>query len=384
MALITATQIHDGDKFLPEDSIIELDDKGTIIAIHDASRKQDATFYEGILCPGFVNVHCHLELSHMKGLVPEHTGLIPFLKHIPTYRDKFTEEQKKAARHEAYTESYNNGIVAIGDIANTTDTLDIRAEDKMHIHTFIESIGFTEERAEMMMGFSTQTYSAFAAQETKEKMLRQSIVPHAPYSVSSSLFKLINAHTPQSLISIHNQESEAEHHFYLKKDGAVNELLAMLNINTDFFQPSGKSSLQTYVQYFEKEHSFIFVHNTYTGLEDAAIGASAFAQAYWCLCPNANLYIENRLPDIPMLMNDQRNICIGTDSLASNHQLSILAELQTINKYYPEIGWETLLRWGTSNGAKALRIGDVVGNIKTGLQPGIVQIDTNGSSKRIA
>jgi cytosine/adenosine deaminase-related metal-dependent hydrolase len=382
--LITATQIHDGEKFLPGDSVIELDDKGTIIAIHDdASKKAGATFYEGILCPGFVNVHCHLELSHMKGIIPEHTGLIPFLKNIPTQRDKFTEEQKKAARHEAYAELYNNGTVAVGDIANTTDTLDLRAQDKMHVHTFIESIGFTEERAQMMMDLSRQTYDVFAAQENKEKVLRQSIVPHAPYSVSPSLFKLISSHQPQSLISIHNQESEAEHHFYLNKEGAVNELLAMLGINTDFFQPSGKSSLQTYVQYFEKEHSFIFVHNTYTGFEDAAIGSNTFAQAYWCLCPNANLYIENKLPDIPMLMNKQRNICIGTDSLASNHQLSILTELQTINRYYPEIGWETLLRWGTANGAKALRMGDIVGSIKVGRQPGILLVNVNKVAKRI-
>lgn len=384
MSLITATQIHDGEKFLPEGSVLEIDNKGTIIAIHDASKTTEASFYEGILCPGFVNVHCHLELSHMKGLIPEHTGLIPFLKNIPTQRDNFTEEQKKAARHQAYQELYNNGTAAIGDIANTTDTLDLRALDQMHIHTFIETIGFTEERAEMMMDLSKQTYDTYAAQNIKEKTLRQSIVPHAPYSVSSSLFKLISGHQPQSLISIHNQESEAEHHFYLSKGGAVNELLAMLNINTDFFQPSGKSSLQTYVQYFEKEHSFIFVHNTYTGLEDATIGSNTFAQAYWCLCPNANLYIENRLPDIPMLMNEQRNICIGTDSLASNHQLSILSELQAINKHYPEIGWETLLRWGTSNGAKALRMGDIVGSFKTGTRPGIVQIDLNATVKKIA
>lgn len=382
--LITANQIHDGEKFLPEGSVIELDDNGTIIAIHDAAKKAEATFYEGILCPGFVNVHCHLELSHMKGVIPELTGLIPFLKNIPTQRDKFTEEQKKAARHEAYDELYTNGTIAVGDIANTPDTLDLRTQGKMHIHTFIESIGFTEERAQMMMDFSKQTYEAFAAQENKGKILRQSIVPHAPYSVSSSLFKLISGHQPQSLISIHNQESEAEHHFYLNKEGAVNELLAMLGINTDFFQPSGKSSLQTYVQYFEKEHSFIFVHNTYTGLEDATIGSNTFAQAYWCLCPNANLYIENKLPDIPMLMNEQRNICMGTDSLASNHQLSILSELQTINQYYPEIGWETLLRWGTSNGAKALRMGNIIGYIKPDTQPGIVHVEINGKSKRIA
>jgi cytosine/adenosine deaminase-related metal-dependent hydrolase len=382
--LITAEKIHDGHNWLPQDSVLEIDDNGTIISIHDASRKCEATIYKGILCPGFVNVHCHLELSHMKGLIPEHTGLIPFLKHIPTYRDSFSEEQKKTARHEAYAEMLNNGIVAVGDIANTTDTLDLRALDRLHIHTFIESLGFTEERAEMMMGFAAQVYEAYAAQVTKKKVLRQSIVPHAPYSVSSSLFKLINSHTPASLISIHNQESEAEHQFYINKEGAVNELLAVLGVNTDSFTPSGRSSLQTYIEYFEQEHSFIFVHNTYTPEEDASTAHKKFSSSYWCLCPNANLYIEGRLPDIPMLMRDERNICIGTDSLASNHKLSILSELQAINKQYPNIGWETLLRWGTSNGAKALRMADMVGSFKPGTQPGILQVDLDGHAQRIA
>ena len=372
--LITADKIHDGQNWMPESTVLEIDDHGTITAIHDGPEKEAAKHYEGILCPGFVNVHCHMELSHMKGLVKEGLGLIPFLKHIPAYRDTFSEEQKKTARHEAYEEMLANGIVAVGDISNTADTLDLRALDKLHVHTFVESIGFTEEKADMMMSFAKNVYDQYEAQVTSEKILRQSIVPHAPYSVSSGLFKLINSHRPQSLISIHNQESEAEHEFYMNKSGLVNELLAAMGINIDFFVPSGRSSLSTYVNYFEKQHSFIFVHNTYTGLEDAALGHRHFSEAWWCLCPNANLYIESRLPDIPMLMNEERNICIGTDSLASNHQLSIYSELQSINKQYPGIGWETLLRWGTGNGARALRMADVVGSISVGMQPGLVVI----------
>ncbi|MBL7719263.1 MAG: amidohydrolase family protein, partial [Flavipsychrobacter sp.] len=225
---------------------------------------------------------------------------------------------------------------------------------------------------------------AFEAQQAGGKLLRQSIVPHAPYSVSPSLFRLISEHKPQSLITIHNQESEAEDQFYRNKEGAVNDLLSVLNISTGSFRPSGKSSLQTYTPYFQKDHSFIYVHNTYTANEDARFAHRHFAQTWWCLCPNANLYIEGRLPDIPMLMSEQRNICIGTDSLASNHQLSILSELQTINNHYPEIGWETLLRWATSNGAKALRMNDIIGTLTPGTEPGIIHLTPTGTSHRIA
>jgi cytosine/adenosine deaminase-related metal-dependent hydrolase len=97
-------------------------------------------------------------------------------------------------------------------------------------------------------------------------------------------------------------------------------------------------------------------------------------QVYWCLCPNANLYIENTLPDIEMLMEENAAICIGTDSLSSNHQLCVLSELASIRQHYPGIDWETLLAWGTYNGACALQMQGIVGSIEPGKNPGIVQL----------
>ncbi|MGN6569471.1 MAG: amidohydrolase family protein, partial [Flavipsychrobacter sp.] len=132
MPLITAERIHDGQKWLPHSTVIEVTDDGRIAALHN-NLTDGVTFYEGALVPGFVIAHCHLELSHMKGVVPEHTSLIPFLQSIPKYRNDFSEEQKQAARHDAYNELYSNGVVAVGDIANVTDTLDVRAQDKLHI-----------------------------------------------------------------------------------------------------------------------------------------------------------------------------------------------------------------------------------------------------------
>ena len=125
MPFLTAKRIHDGKGWLPENSAIEVAADGTVIAVL-AYVPADAVHYDGILTPGFINVHCHLELSHMKGVVPEHTGLIPFLQNIPKHRNDFTDEEKSTARHEGYNELVKNGVVAVGDIANTTDTLDVR------------------------------------------------------------------------------------------------------------------------------------------------------------------------------------------------------------------------------------------------------------------
>jgi cytosine/adenosine deaminase-related metal-dependent hydrolase len=376
--VISATRIHDGHGWLPDGSAISIAEDGTIQAL--LNKPDECIFYEGTLCPGFVNTHCHLELSHMKGIIPERTELVPFLQKVMKERDGFTEEEKQIARHAAQNELIENGVVAVGDIANTIDTLDLRASEHLHFQTFIESIGFSAT-PQKQFERSKQVYDEFATQSVGDKRLGQFIVPHAPYSVSDTLFRLINAHTKGSIISIHNQESKAEDEYYLLKKGEIQTLLHSLGINDDFFTPSGISSLQTYLRWLSPDHSFIFVHNTYTTNADIEVAQTLLPEVYWCFCPNANIYIENRLPDISIFMENDAKICMGTDSLASNKELNILSELYTIKQSYPAINWDILLRWATSNGAAALRMQDIVGSITPGLKPGILHLSGLEASK---
>jgi cytosine/adenosine deaminase-related metal-dependent hydrolase len=185
---------------------------------------------------------------------------------------------------------------------------------------------------------------------------------------------MIDKHMQPSLISIHNQESPAEDDYYFMKKGGMQTLLHGVGINDDFFVPSGKSSLQTYLEWLSPKHRFLFVHNTYTKRYDVEAAKALLHEMSWCICPGANLYIENALPDIGMFIQEGLNICIGTDSLASNHQLCVLTELYTIKQHYQHLDWEQLLRWGTYNGAHALQMDDLVGSIAPGMQPGILQV----------
>lgn len=372
MPVITAPLIHNGHQFLPEGSALELTDEGRIVCISDQV-PESAVRFEGMITPGFVNAHCHLELSHMKGMIPRHTGLIPFLQQVTFHRNDFSEEQKKVARHEAYQELIRSGVVAVGDIANGTDTLDLRLLDGLHMHTFVECIGFTEAHAEQRLAHSVQVRDTFAAQALQWKRLKQSVVPHAPYSVSEPLFRLIDALDPE-VLSIHNQETAAENDFYRDGSGAVNTLLQGFGIDASFFRPSGNSSVSTYGEWLSPGRLLMLVHNTFTQAEDIVYVNRRFPNASWCLCPNANLYIENRLPALELLIHSGMNICIGTDSLASNYGLSILDELNTLRQHFPSIGWESLLRWATSGGAFALGMEDVAGHFGVGSQPGILHI----------
>jgi cytosine/adenosine deaminase-related metal-dependent hydrolase len=253
------------------------------------------------------------------------------------------------------------------------------------MHTFVECIGFTEAFAQARLDYSVGVLNEFTKQRNEYVNLNQSIIPHAPYSVSGPLFKLINEHAPQSLISIHNQESPSEDEYYLFKTGDVKKLLSRLGVNDDFFQPTGKSSLQSYLPYFSADHPLILVHNTCTSVSDISFAQKGGRKIFWCLCPNANQYIEQALPDVALLRAQAKNICIGTDSLASNHELSVLGELQTLKRHFPFLEWEELLRWGTLNGAEALQMNEAIGSFETGKKPGIIQLKNleEGTAQRI-
>ena len=188
------------------------------------------------------------------------------------------------------------------------------------------------------------------------------------------------------LISIHNQETAAENELFLNNQGEFLELYAALNIDASFFKPSGKSSLQTYLPRFLHNQSVILVHNVHTSENDILFGqkTTTNGQLHYCLCPNANQYISRLLPDINLLMKHDCAIVLGTDSIASNHQLSILEEIKTIQQAFPAIEMETLLKWATSNGAKALQLDSLLGSFETGKKPGVVLIDSKlEDSKRI-
>lgn len=375
---ITAPLVHNGHQFMPLGTTLSISDTGHIIEILN-SPTNDTQHFEGVLLPGFVNTHTHIELSHMKGCVPEQKGLVSFLQEVMRHRNNFSDSEKSNKRAEALETMILNGIVGLGDICNTTDTLDIRSMDKMHIHSFVESLGISEHHSAAAFGKSLQVYNQYLQQtfETQPTYrVRQSITPHAPYSVSPSLMRMINDYQAPSIISIHNQESKAEDQLFLDSTGSFQDLFTFLGIDIAQFNATGKSSLQTVLSYFLNTHSFVFVHNTYTSLADIQFATTHFRNTHWCLCPNANIYIENTLPNIPMMIQAGVHLCVGTDSLASNSQLDIMSELCVIKHQYPDISWEQLLKWGTYNGARALQFDNLLGSFAVDKQPGVLLLSS--------
>jgi len=125
----------------------------------------------------------------------------------------------------------------------------------------------------------------------------------------------------------------------------------------------------------------LFVHNTLTTYKDIAAAKSWGKNVYWATCPNANLYIENRLPNYKYFLDAKANLTIGTDSLTSNWQLSVWEEMKTISRYQSYIDFSTMLQWATINGAKALGMEENLGSIEVGKTPGINLVDLDTKEK---
>ncbi|HEY6083144.1 MAG TPA: amidohydrolase family protein [Chitinophagaceae bacterium] len=372
MLKFAAAGIFDGHRLRSRHEALIVNESGAIMDIIPGDEAGEGIRqFDGILCPGFVNAHCHLELSHLKGAVPEKTGLVKFLATVTGHRNDYREEDILSAIGEAAREMYDNGIAAVGDIANGTRTLQQKQQRLLYYHTFVEAMGFTEEKAGERFRYSLQVLDQFRQLNGAAATL----APHAPYSVSASLFRLIGDQPGNRLISIHNQESAAEDELFRSKTGALLDLYKALEIDCSSFRPSGKSSLQTWLPHFSAGRQILLVHNTFTSEDDIKFAAQCPHEIYWCLCPNANLYIEDRLPAIGLLQKNNCNIILGTDSLASNHQLSILEELKTIRRHFPRIPLREMLGWATSQGARALNIQGTHGSFDTGKKPGVLLIE---------
>ncbi|MEY3153242.1 MAG: hypothetical protein RLZZ333_1839 [Bacteroidota bacterium] len=384
-----ADYLFDGYEMLGPDHVLITSAEGKVMEIIPAGEAgDDIAKLKGIISPGYINAHCHLELSHMKDVIPPKTGLIPFLLDVVGKRD-FPHELILEKIKLAEQEMERGGIVAVGDIGNTADTLETKMTSGLKWNNFVEVLCFSDQMSDQRMEQYNGVLSRFKAAEEKFNIQhwKSNLVPHAPYTISDITFKRINQQTADSVISMHNQENPAEDELYRSGKGDYLKFLQKFGFDHSPFPTTGKSAMQSCLPHFNKKQRVILVHNTFTSQDDISF-ASKHAEQYlsglhYCLCINANLYIENRTPPIDLLIDNNCEIVLGTDSYSSNWQLSIAAEMKTIKEKFPAIPMATILKWATSNGARALNRLSELGSFEKGKQPGVVLLENDFNSKKL-
>lgn len=369
--------------------VVAVSTQGEILGVyekdHPELKNQTIEKHKGIIVPGFVNTHCHLELSHLQGKVEPNQGLIEFIKGVLGLR-QFDEQEVMAAMEAADQEMYRNGIVAVGDISNRLISKPVKERSKLYYHTFIELLGINPAVAKEVFNRGLTLKEEF-------EPLPNSLTPHAPYSVSKELIKLIAQFSKktENLISIHNQESEEENKFFRYRTGKFLDLYEFLQQDISFFKPQARNSLQTFTPSFPENQRILLVHNTYTSLKDLYFVKRFNRDVYWCFCPKANLYIENRLPKLDLFLAQDFQLTLGTDSYASNDGLCILSELKVLHEHFPKLRFSETIRWATLNGAHYLGVDKTFGSIEKGKKPGLnligytddLQLTRNSTVKKL-
>jgi aminodeoxyfutalosine deaminase len=350
--------------------IVETTDDGTILEIRETGGKpvEEAglEFYPGIIVPGFINSHLHLELSHMAGIIPRTTGLAGFVTGVQQNRESEPERMVKAAS-EADRVMYHEGIAGAGDISNSSLTLPVKQASRIRYHTFIELFGLDDRLADVRMEAGLHIARLFG-----DAGLAHSLSPHAPYSLGSRLWNLLSGREDLTrLISIHCNESPEERELLTMASGPLASTFRQsgLDIRT---LPEEAVDLNRLLEKFLPEAACLLVHNV-VGDIPVARANQADGNSY-VFCPRSNRYISGLVPDPGKFSRAGLRVCVGTDSLASCESLSVLEEMKVIGEADPNLSFEAVLEWATLNGARALGFDNELGSIEPGKKPGLVNI----------
>lgn len=355
---------------------VDFSDDGTVIALGEMKSESGSTeFYNGILVPGFTNAHCHIELSHLEGKFKEATGMSGFIDQINALRESAPKEERLAAMKRQFDKLYAEGVSAMADISNCDESFAMKSEGPMYTRTFIEVFGSEPEDAPAVISDARRL-----ADKATAAGLDAAITPHSSYTMSPLLLRMASEEGFKAgYISYHNQESQEEDDMIGFHRGPL--YMNYINRNLSVAPATGKPAVFHFLEQLQKIHPapfsehILLVHNTVSREDSVRAAENILHNCTWVTCPLSNIFIHRTMADLPMLMSMGVRIAIGTDSLSSNHILSMAEEFKCIHSRYPQIPLQTILTWACLNGAAALGKEQVLGSFEPGKRPGAVLID---------
>lgn len=353
-----------------------LDDDMTVIETGRLENECESTeFYNGIIVPGFVNCHCHSELSHLKGHFRQDSGMAGFIQQINELRLNSSKEERIAAASEQFDIMYRQGISAMADISNCNETFGIKSESPLYTRTFLEVFGTEKKDVESIMD-EVEKLNAEAASYG----IDAAPTPHACYTSSAELLQTVSRRGLESgFLSYHSEESWQEQELVKNGTGPLADEYNGRGLSTP--EVCGRNSLVYYIDLLKdgytvpQDSHILLVHNTFTDEESIDKALAELPGTYWAICPKSNIFIHRALPPLELMRRKGLRITVGTDSLSSNTSLDFVEELYTIQEHFPSVPLAEMLVWATANGAEFLRKDDMYGTITPGKKPGIVLVE---------
>ena len=308
---------------------------------------------DGVLMPGLVNAHTHLELSHLAGLCKRTAGFVPWVQAVVDERGSVADHELKAGIGAAleYVEQ-QTGTVALGDISNTLLSVTPVGLSSLRAVVFHEVLGWDPQKADEALAGADQRWVRL---DTGSASVRVELAAHAPHSVSPALFAAMRARG--GVAALHLAESPAEVDFLADGTGDWPAFLQGRGLGHVRFQPPRMSPVR-YAEALGVLHAgLVAAHAVH--VDDVDITILAQRGVYVAACPTSNRNLGVGTAPLPRLLRGGVRVCLGTDSLASGDSLDVAREMAEVHRTFPELAPRTILRMATATGAAALRIPDM-------------------------
>ncbi|MBE6228347.1 MAG: hypothetical protein E7120_05670 [Bacteroidales bacterium] len=345
---------------------------GTIISV--GSCAEGETVEPGALVPGFVNAHCHVELSHLHKKFRKGTGMAGFIDQINELRDWAGREAKAQLVQEWMDKMWADGVSAMADISNDDSSFDVKSGHKMYTRTFLEVFGSEPHMCEGVMAEVTEL-----GRVADKAGIDAAPTPHSCYTMSPQLLSAsAAAGLAKGYLSYHSQESQEEEDLLRSGSGAMYENRRRSGMSTP--PVTGESSLKYFLDRLADakpapyDEHILLVHNVCLAQDDIHYAKKVMNNVYWAVCPLSNIFIHNALPPIPLMRRNGLAITLGTDSLSSNDDLDMVKEMYCLHANFPEVPMSEILTWASMNGAAFLSKEDTLGSLSAGKKPGVVRI----------
>jgi cytosine/adenosine deaminase-related metal-dependent hydrolase len=305
----------------------------------------------GVLLPGLVNAHCHLELSHLRGAAPLGEGFVPWVEGVVEARARLDEEAIEARTRAAIASLEERGTVAVGDVSNRLAHLESLGGSALRAVVFLEVLAWDPERAaetERWVGERLAAVPSGCGVEVR-------VAAHAPHSVSPELLDRLVARG--GIGALHLAESPEEARFLLSGDGPWADFLARRGLAHVPVRAPGKSPVQYAEEVGLLHPGLIAAHGVQMDAADRDVLARRGVAV--ALCPRSNRNLGVGTADVPALRAAGVRLCLGTDSLASVESLDVLDDAVLLARQFPALEPAAVVRMATAGGAEALGLADL-------------------------
>jgi len=337
------------------------------------------------LLPGLINAHCHLDYTCLRGKISQQKSFTDWIRAINAEKSDLSPEDFLASINDGFEEAKRFGTTAI---ANLTAYPELISQVQPPIRTcwFVELIDIrAPERANELVESAIESICAARPEPVVSEVeggAPSGLAPHALFTASKELFRRCEEVAQQEhiLLTTHLAESREEMEMFRDASGPLYEFIKSIG------RPTNDCGNETPLELFlgalgdRALPSWILAHLNELTERDFDLLKESNSKFHVVHCPESHNYFGHSPFAFDRLRSLGFNICLGTDSLASNESLNLFAEMRAFQKKFPRVSAEEIFQMITVNPARALRQENALGQIRPGFRADLIAVPCSSST----